>query len=75
MYSAGRRVSWHGKATGACWPINGILLFVTRGVMGGAVRDRPQAIASGGVLGRDVILQVLDSFFLLRDNPLYQVAD
>jgi hypothetical protein len=27
---AGRRVSWHGKATGAYWPTSGILLFVTR---------------------------------------------
>jgi hypothetical protein len=27
--------------------------------------------ASGGVFGRDVILQVLDSFFLLGDDPFH----
>jgi hypothetical protein len=40
-----------------------------------AKRGGPAARVSFGVLGRDVVLQVLDSFFLLRDNPLHQVTD
>jgi hypothetical protein len=39
-----------------------------------AERDGPEAKASFGILGRDVVLQVLDSFFLLRDNPLHKVG-
>lgn len=34
-----------------------------------------EARVSGGIRSRDVVLQVFDSFFLLRDNPLHKVTD
>jgi hypothetical protein len=33
--------------------------------------DGLEARVSGGILNRDIVLQVLDSFFLFRDNPLH----
>src|SRR5216683_6725533 len=48
----------------ALWPPTGLL-----------ARNRSEAKISGGVFRRDVVLQVLDRFFLLRDNPLHQVTD
>src|SRR5713226_53746 len=45
------------------------------GPTGLLARNRLEAKISGGVVRRDVVLQVLDRFFLLGDNPLHQVTD
>src|SRR5216684_2624506 len=56
-----------------------LLLDGTNGLVapppGLLARNRSEAKISGGVFRRDVVLQVLDRFFLLRDNPLHQVTD